>query len=836
MMSLRALGNLSGGGSSAKLAATYYQEHSADYYVEDLDHRGQWMGQGAKELGLEGAVDRQEFQLALAGYVAGEEVQNAGKENRQMGWDLTFSAPKSVSIVWAGAKGDLRQEIEIAHQRAIQGAFAYLEEHTTTRRGQGGVIHEQASLVASRFNHYTSREGDPQLHSHVVVANFSVRNDGTVGTIDSRTFYQHKMAAGALYQVELAWGMRNLGYKIEPGSKGTFRLKDVKVETERLFSKRDKQIDDLVSERGIKSYAGTRGIVLATRADKVNSNLLEREETWGKEARENSVGLNVERGSMKFEPVKSNHQIMMEACQKLTAQHSTFKENVLLRETAVASLGERSGLEVRELVTAAQKKDYVVCLADGLLTTPDMAKIEQGIMGQVKRMVGREGCGVNADKAIEHGAGNIRKFAFSEEQEIAIRVATGNSALAVIQGRAGVGKSTMLSAVRHSYEQQDWKVQGIALAGAAAANLQKESGIESKTIASWLPQKELDKRTVVIMDEAGMVGSKQMFEVIQKIEQKGAKLVLVGDDRQLQPIAAGGIFHAIDREVAKIAPQYSTVVEDIKRQKEPWMKDVVKTAAQGRTGEVLESLDRKGKIEVYQNAQQARSALIEEFIAKNSQDFTKGLIITHRTHDAQKINEEIREKLQTQGVIEKKGVEFANDQRNIVLAKGDRVIFNRNDYDLEVRNGQRAMVNKVSSLGIIDVAFDNGEKKQINVKKYSHLDYGWASTTHKAQGVTVDKAIVYGFSDESMASAQATYVQISRAREETKLFIVAGERSVEREGGSLKIEAEQHKEALEEMKKSWSYNAAKDTTLEHVSSKQPKEIIQKFEMGLEMGQ
>ena len=176
MMSLKGLGNLSSGSGAAKLAATYYQEHSADYYVEDLDHQGVWMGQGAEALGLEGAIERDEFQLSLAGYVAGKQVQNAGSENRQMGWDCTFSAPKSASIAWAGAEAPHKHEIELAHQRAVEVAFGYLEANTVTRRGKGGAIDEEAKLVASRFNHHTSREGDPQLHSHVVVSNFSVRS------------------------------------------------------------------------------------------------------------------------------------------------------------------------------------------------------------------------------------------------------------------------------------------------------------------------------------------------------------------------------------------------------------------------------------------------------------------------------------------------------------------------------------------------------------------------------------------------------------------------------------------------------------------------------------
>ena len=838
MMSLRGLGNLSSGCGAAKLAATYYQEHSADYYVEDLDHQGVWLGQGAEALELEGAIDREEFQLSLAGFVAGRQVQNAGKEDRLMGWDLTFSAPKSVSIVWAGADAQHRQEIEQAHQRAVQEAFDYLEANTITRRGKGGSIHEEARLVASRFNHYTSREGDPQLHSHVVVSNFSLRKDNTVGTIDSRIFYENKMAAGALYQVEMAWQMQKLGYKIEHGIKGTFRLTNVTKEAELLFSKRAKQIDDLVQERGIKSYAGTRGIVLATRADKVISDLSEREETWGREAREHNVHLNIERNRLELTSTQTDRQILTQASQRLTAQESTFKENALLREAALASFGSRSGEEVRGLIKGAQAGGHVVSLENGLLTTPEMAKIELGIMARVERMVSQEGYFVDSNRAIKEGfdAGDGKKIAFSDEQRIAINAATDKSALAVIQGRAGVGKSTMLRAVRESYERADWKVQGITLAGVAADNLNKESGIESKTIASWLnPKQEIDARTVVIIDEAGMVGSKQMDEVTQKVERSKAKLILVGDERQLQPISAGGILYAIDRQVVQIAPDFSTSVNDIKRQREGWMKEVVMMAAQGRTGEALEALDQNKKINFYQNSSEARTALVDEFIKENKKDFSKGIVLTNMKQDAQKINEEIRIKLQEQKIVEGRGVEFDNDTRTIDIARGDRIIFTRNDYNLDVRNGQRAMVSQVTPQGVINAVLDNGESRSIDIQRYKHMEYGWAATTHKAQGATVERALVYGFANESMASQQATYVQISRARQETKLHVVVGERGVEREGMSLKKYAQHRGEALEQMKKSWSYNAAKDTTLEYKPLKQELEIKQELEHKLEMG-
>jgi len=835
MMSLRGLGNLGSGGGAASLAATYYEEHSADYYVKDLDHQGQWMGQGAERLRLQGAINREDFQLSLAGYVGGHEVQNAGRENRQMGWDLTFSAPKSVSIVWAGGDTQQKQEIELAHQRAVEAAFNYMEANTFTRRGHDGEIHEDAKLVASRFNHFTSREGDPQLHSHVVISNFSVRNDGTVGTIGSRVFYENKMAAGALYQVELAWQMKQMGYEIENGVKGTFRLTNVTQDAERLFSKRDVQIDTIAKQREIYSYAGTRGIVLSTRANKVNCDLLERVETWEREAKENKVELHAQKqSSLSIATFKSDQQILTQVNQKLTAHQSAFKENTLLRETAVASFGVRNAAQVQELIKEAKGQGYIVGLEDGFLTTPDMAKIEKGIITHVESMVKKNNYGVNPDAAIKQGidAGE-KKLSFSHEQETAIRTATGDSAIAVIQGRAGVGKSTMLSAVNESYKQAGWDVQGVALAGVAAQNLQKESGIESKTIASWLPRAELDNKTVVIVDEAGMVGSKQMSDIINKVQQSGAKLVLVGDEKQLQPIAAGGILHSIDHRVAQVAPQYSTAVEDIKRQREDWMKEVVKDAAQGKTGEALEKLDQKGKIDFHNNAAEARAAAVDEYIKSNKEDFSKGIVLTNIKQDADKINLEIREKLREEGLVDRMNpIVINNGTKNIGLAAGDRIMFTRNDYDLGVRNGQRATITGVDPFRLIDVRLDSGETKRIHTDNYNHIDYGWASTTHKAQGATVERASVYGFSNESMASQQATYVQISRAKGETKLHIVAGERGVEREG-LAKLSTEQKKEALEEMKKSWSHNAAKDTTLEHQQLKQEKEKTITRERGYE---
>jgi len=250
----------------------------------------------------------------------------------------------------------------------------------------------------------------------------------------------------------------------------------------------------------------------------------------------------------------------------------------------------------------------------------------------------------------------------------------------------------------------------------------------------------------------------------------------------------------------------------------------------------LEVLDHNNKINIYQNATEARAALVEEYIKENKNDFSKGIILTNIKHDADKINLEIREKLKEMGVVDSMNpVICDNGTREIGLAQGDRIMLTRNDYKLDVRNGQRATVESADPFGLVDVRLDGGEHRRINVAAYNHIEYGWASTTHKAQGMTVERASVYGFANESMASQQSTYVQISRAKAETKLHIVAGERGVEREGLSVKMEPQQRTEALEQMKKSWSHNAAKDTTLEHISRKQEQEIKQELRYNLERG-
>ena len=869
MMSIRALGNLSTSGQSAKAAAHYYNEISNDYYSKDEQEKenGKWIGSGAERQGLSGPSTREELQLALSGSFGNKAVQNAGMANRQIGWDMTLSAPKSVSLAWAFADPELRAKIEAAHQKAVEAVFRYMEPNIHTRRGSGGTIKEQAHTFAVSFTHYTSRANDPQLHTHIVLPNLAWREDGTVGTIESKTCYDYRMAGGHLYQTELAYEMRKLGFEIENDKKGTFRLKEVDKQLEKLFSKRDAQINKMVEERGITTYAGSRKMVLATRPDKIPYSITERKEFWHNEAKAAGLSTETKYSQQPLTPEKIDTKAIANTISgKMVKGNSTFKEKDIMRNIAADNLGNIDVEGAKQIFDEAKQQDKIIAIGtdkfgNTVYSTPEMIGLEKEMLARIENMAAKEKYGVDTKAAIEHCPH------LTQEQRTAIESACGKGSIAVIQGRAGTGKTTMLSVVKEAYEKEGYKVQGIAFTGQAAQNLEQATGIKSQTIASWQkgqdPENEfnqdqkIDNKTVLVLDEAGMIGSRPMSEILEKADQANAKIILVGDERQLQPIEAGGALKAVDQKLAQIKPEASSRMEDIKRQHEAWMRQTVKEAAQGHTKEALKELDKHGKIEIYNSPQEARSKLVNDYIKENTENQKDGIILTNHKADAAKINQEVREKLQEQGKIKENRLEVDNGSRKITLAEGDRVMFTRNDYQIDVRNGQRGTVSEIDEKNkTIKVEMDNKQDKTIDTEKYNHIEYGWASTTHKSQGATAEKAYVYGHTQEPMASQQSTYVQISRAKEETKIYAVNGERSIERpwqqeqsgKENSLVTGGRERNDAMNELERSWGKDSAKETTLDYSLQKEitpEKDIAQEKEItkhkenekdfGLEMG-
>jgi conjugative relaxase-like TrwC/TraI family protein len=253
-------------------SARYYTDDKAEYYLEGQGQLSHWFGHGAQALGLAGPVERAPFYHLLNGYSPDghqPRVQNAGHPDRQCCWDLTFSAPKSVSVLWALAPDDARHEIEQAHQRAVEQALEYVEEKAgLTRRGHGGKILEKAELVFATFQEGASRALDPQLHTHAVLINLGLRQDGTTGSLKTEDLFATKMKAGALYQARLADQLRDrLGLTLQRERVG-FSVVGVPKELCRTFSKRRQKIEKVLQERGVNHAVAAKIATLDTRPAK----------------------------------------------------------------------------------------------------------------------------------------------------------------------------------------------------------------------------------------------------------------------------------------------------------------------------------------------------------------------------------------------------------------------------------------------------------------------------------------------------------------------------------------------------------------------------------------
>lgn len=264
---------------SAKAALAYYDHlRRDDYYTRGGEPPGRWAGEGAERLSLRGPVTQAEFEAALSGVdpKTGERLVQQGGRTRQhsAGWDMTFSAPKSASVLWALSEEPERQAIERAHQAAVLAATTHVE-HTAAwaRRGRaGGVREPTAGLLMAQFDHHTSRDSDPQLHTHSFIFNLAPRRDGSWGAIVSRELYKAQKDAGAIYRRELAGELERLGYRIDRVKDG-FRVAAIPRDVERAFSKRRQAIEEAACAHGYKTAKGMELATLRTRRAKGEAQL-----------------------------------------------------------------------------------------------------------------------------------------------------------------------------------------------------------------------------------------------------------------------------------------------------------------------------------------------------------------------------------------------------------------------------------------------------------------------------------------------------------------------------------------------------------------------------------
>ena len=455
------------------------------------------------------------------------------------------------------------------------------------------------------------------------------------------------------------------------------------------------------------------------------------------------------------------------ALDAITHSQATFTKRDLAMFVHRHSDGKDQFDEAMRAVQASP--DLIALGRDGKgedrFTSRTMIEVEDRLQRAASTMAERKDHRVGApprERAL--AAAEARGLFLSGEQRAAFDHATDGRDLSVVVGYAGTGKSAMLGIARDAWEGAGFSVRGAALSGIAAENLESGSAIASRTIASlehqWGQGRELlTANDVLVIDEAGMIGSRQMERVLSAAEKAGAKVVLAGDPEQLQAIEAGAAFRSI------AATHGGVEITEIRRQQVDWQRDATRQLATGRTAEALRDYADNGMVHAAETRELARAALIEgwsrERVAKPGQS---RIILTHTNDEVRDLNELARGKLRAAGQLgDEVTIKAGRGERQ--FATGDRVMFLRNDRDLGVKNGTLGQIERVSPQRIA-VTLDDRRSVAFDTKHYAHVDHGYAATIHKAQGVTVDNAHVLATPG---LDRHSTYVALSRHRQSVQL-------------------------------------------------------------------
>ena len=823
---------------SANGVEKYLTEGKEHYYKEGLEKNGSWLG--GESFGFSGDIKLGDLKNLLEGRNSDGDLLIKQLENRQVGWDCTFSAPKSVSIVWAFSDAAQRKLIEDAQDRAVEKAVDYLKTYAldqAVRRGKGGLERESVKEIpVAVYKHYTSRENDMQIHSHVILPNLALRHDGTVGGIQPDHVFKRMQEIGAIYQAELGQNLKGLGYTIE-NAKNSIRISDVPLKMEELFSKRSKIISDIVKEEKAITGKHKDAIKTISRKDKTHTDPETVKEKWYKEFKDNGYKLEHIRELNKKEidlrdqlsekdKIDLKEKIIEKFVDNMSNTRSTFHEFDLRREIAAQSRSYFGSKEIIEIIEKAKSSPELFQLSETKYTTRSILEIEENLKESISYLNGfpTHSC---SEESIYRSL-LIREDAkvLSEEQINMVKHVTEEGSIKVVEGLPGTGKSFALSRACEVFQENGYNVRGLAPTGKAAENLE-DLNIKSTTVDKFLydekrDQDSFDKNDVILVDEAAMIGSKKTSELIQFAKESGAKIILVGDSKQLQPIDAGGAFRMIKDMVG------CAELQDIRRQNQEWYREAIHDIRNGKVEKALLSYLDHGMIKISSNQEEMIQNITDKYILEMRENPKQSqLILCGTNYQVQKINSSVRDCLKEEGKIQKDKscLVEVKDRLNHKVEKEfcvkDRVYFLQNSTKINVKNGSIGQIEKITRDKKNDVTFDvkldNGKKIKVNTSEYQKIDHGYACTVHKSQGTTVDKVYVaIDKMDNEMSG-----VALSRHRDSATIYT-----NKENHEGLFKTHESQKekninisddfKVAIDSLNKSMTRSNQKDTTQDDI--------------------
>jgi len=790
----------------------YYLAQVADgleeYYTNAKEAPGVWIGRSAERLGLAGEVDGAVLHRVLdhRDPETGTRLTRAQGAPKVPGFDATFCAPKSVSLLFALGSPEVSNEVRNAHDAAVGAAVRALEGFAArSRRGKGGAERMVAEgFVAAAFRHRTSRAGDPHLHTHVLVPNlvFSPQ-DGRWSALDARPLYGWAKPVGYLYEVKLREELtRRLGVEWTPVHRGIADIQGIPKKTLRAFSRRRAEIEAHMAERGETTARAAQVATYATRKPKDRS--VEAEGLlpgWRERAR--SLGLDDEaladlvgRVSPSLVPeagMTAAEELFaaLAAPEGLTAEVSTFG-----RKEVLQAICDRlpAGADIGQVVALAREfvgTDHVVSIGvpdrlwtndilrelDGTVvpahrdllrwTTPDMLATENRL---IDGALSRADDGVGIAGSDDVTAALAARPTLSAEQRAMIERLCGSGAgVEAVVGVAGSGKTFALAAARDAWEAAGYRVRGAALSARAAAELQDGSGLPSTTLARLLADLDrpdaggLAPHSVLVVDEAAMIGTRQLARLLDHARIDGAKVVLVGDHRQLPEIAAGGAF-------AGLAVGLDAVeLTENRRQREGWERDALAELRHGNPDVALAAYQAHDRLHQADTADEIRERLVDDWWASR-QAGGRHLMVAARHRDVDDLNRRARQRLSAAGVLND---EVAIGERS--FAVGDEILATRNDYRIMIFNGTRATITRIDEEGRRIEAVDDGHRWLVIPFAYAeagHLTWAYATTLHKAQGATLDRTFL--LADDTL-HRERSYSGMSRGTEANDLYVAVAD-------------------------------------------------------------
>ena len=811
--------------------AEHYYRQENYYSKEESVKNSHWFGKGAERLGLKGNINGEDFSKLLHGNLPnGEKFRTRpptqAKYKERAGVDLTFSAPKSVSL--AVLVND-DKELEKAHQEAVKSTLSIAEEryaNTRIREAGNRKVVTTNNLIIAQFQHDTSREKDPQLHTHAVIINGTQNSEGKWYSLNSDELFRQQKLLGTIYQNELAVRAQKLGYEIEQRENGQFDLKGYSLEHLDYYSKRRKQILEAVGEK-----ASRKQIELAAlNTRKPKGKEIPREELqkyWQAEAK--TIGIQHPQPNKAYQKkgTENPDKAIAEAIEHSSERNVNFKQEDL-EKFVLSEIGTHSWKDLQKSIVNNQD---LLKSKDGEYTTLSALKRELNTIRIVNSSDPVRA--IAAAKTIEQ-ATDEKGLTEGQRNAIALAASTEDRYIAW-QGKAGAGKTHALNEFKNIAERQEYIIKGYAPSASAAKTLGEELGIKTNTVARKLVSMDLEnssQQQIWIVDEAGLLNAKDTHNLLIKAEEERARILFVGDTRQLSSIEAGNPFKSLQK-----AGLQTAYLDESLRQKTADLKAAVDKISEGQIAEGIKILDDNGRIKEAKDDNRVER-IADDYMKLSSEERKKTLILAGTNLDRENILDEIRSKLKDEGTLgqeDYQGVRLqskdlsraqmryahhyqvgdtvmplhnygqlengklyivasrdkdllalkSNDgcfqvnpshfekavykRKRINISEGDRLKWTKNDVKLDRRNGQEFTVTKLQD-NIATIKYENSSRvENIKLNIPQNYDHALVSTTYSSQGRTANKVLVSATSDKTL-SKESFYVAASRAKYNLQIY------------------------------------------------------------------